>query len=487
MSDKLINNFYNKLLFNLKFSNNLLFKDNSDKYSYNFVHQKIKKLLFYLKKYKNKNIMLMSDKSIGYYIAVISIVFSGNTWIQISPNIPKTRIRQIAKISNSKIAIIDSSFKKNKIPKLKSVKKLELKKIFNQNKYSEIKIPKINKNKNAMIFFTSGSTGLPKGVQITYENFISCLNHQIKNLDYTFQKETFSDYHDNSFVMSLVVIFPAIILNSTISPINKTIDKFFPSNHIINNKVSILITVPSFMLFMKQNLPNKKIYIKNIILCGENFPPNILKLINSKFSYKNLFNCYGSTETSPWAFFYKYKKKDNSLIKKMSQIPIGKPFKGVKIKIDHEKQLYISGNIISPGYLDKSKKLDKGKFLKIKGRKFYNTGDVVVKKNNLYFCKGRNDTQIKIKGYRVDTTEIEKVVKKIKDIDYTYCYANNKNNSSYLVLIIISKLNLNKFEIVKYLQKFLPAYMIPQEILILKKIKFNKNGKVDKAYYKKNY
>ena len=112
MSDKLINNFYNKLLFNLKFSNNLLFKDNSDKYSYNFVYQKIKKLLFYLKKYKNKNIMLMSDKSIGYYIAVISIVFSGNTWIQISPNIPKTRIRQIAKISNSKIAIIDSSFKK---------------------------------------------------------------------------------------------------------------------------------------------------------------------------------------------------------------------------------------------------------------------------------------------------------------------------------------------------------------------------------------
>ena len=287
--------------------------------------------------------------------------------------------------------------------------------------------------------------------------------------------------------MSLVVIFPAIILNSTISPINKNIDKFFPSNHIVGNKVSVLITVPSFMLFMKQNLPNKKIYIKNIILCGENFPPNILKLINSKFSYKNLFNCYGSTETSPWAFFYKYKKKDNSLIKKMSQIPIGKPFKGVKIKIDRENQLCISGNIISPGYLDKSKKLDKGKFIKIKGRKFYNTGDVVVKKNNLYFCKGRNDTQIKIRGYRVDTTEIEKVVKKIKDIDYTYCYANSKNNSSYLVLIIISKLNQNKFEIVKYLQKFLPAYMIPQEIVILKKIKFNKNGKVDKVYYKNNY
>ena len=124
---------------------------------------------------------------------------------------------------------------------------------------------------------------MPKGVQITHENFISCLLHQIKNLNYIKNKETFSDYHDNSFVMSLVIIFPAIYLNCTISPLINSYDKFFPSKHLIKNKISILITVPSFILFMKPNLLRKKISIKNIILCGENFPINILNLIKTFF------------------------------------------------------------------------------------------------------------------------------------------------------------------------------------------------------------
>ena len=84
--------------------------------------------------------------------------------------------------------------------------------------------------------------------------------------------------------MSLVIIFPAIYLNCTISPITNSYDKFFPSKHIVKNKISILITVPSFILFMKANLPKNKIFIKNIILCGENFPVNILTLIKKNLN-----------------------------------------------------------------------------------------------------------------------------------------------------------------------------------------------------------
>ena len=287
--------------------------------------------------------------------------------------------------------------------------------------------------------------------------------------------------------MSLVIIFPAIYLNCTISPLINSFDKFFPSKHLIKNKISILITVPSFMLFMKPNLPKNKIFIKNIILCGENFPVNILKFIKKKFIYKHLFNCYGSTETSPWAFFYKYKTQHNKIIEEMSQVPIGKPFRNLKVKLDSQNQLFIGGEIISPGYLDKSGKLNKGKFLKVKNENFYNTGDILIKKNNVYFCKGRNDTQIKIKGYRVDTTEIEKVIKKLHYIDYTYCYLNKKHKTEYLVLLVVTKKNINKNTIYSHIQKFLPIYMVPKEILILKRIKFNKNGKVDKAFYKKYF
>ena len=58
--------------------------------------------------------------------------------------------------------------------------------------------------------------------------------------------------------MSLVVIFPAVYLNCSISPLIDFNDKIFPVNHIINNKVTTIITVPSFILFMKNQLSKKK-------------------------------------------------------------------------------------------------------------------------------------------------------------------------------------------------------------------------------------
>ena len=101
-----------------------------------------------------------------------------------------------------------------------------------------------------MIFFTSGSTSDPKGVAISYKSFIYSAFQQIKNLNYKKNSEIFSDYHDSSFVMSLNIIFPAMYLSSCISPITDYYDRINPIDHIKRNKVSVLITVPSFSFIL---------------------------------------------------------------------------------------------------------------------------------------------------------------------------------------------------------------------------------------------
>ena len=110
-------------------------------------------------------------------------------------------------------------------------------------------------------------------------------------------------------------------------------DKLKPTEHILKNKITVLITVPSFLLYMEKYL-NNKIYIKNIIFCGESFSLNTFELVKSKIKFQNLFNCYGSTELSPWAFFYKYKSDDYNIIKKNNQLPIGRPYHGIKTFIN---------------------------------------------------------------------------------------------------------------------------------------------------------
>ena len=120
-------------------------------------------------------------------------------------------------------------------------------------------------------------------MEISYKNFISCLFHQVKFLYNYKEKQIFSDYHDTTFVMSLVVIFPAVYLNSSISPLISLTDKVFPSKHINRNKITTIITVPSFILYMKKQLSKKLIKLQNLILCGENFPHNILVEIKKTF------------------------------------------------------------------------------------------------------------------------------------------------------------------------------------------------------------
>ena len=110
--------------------------------------------------------MVLSDKSIGYYISVISVLLTGNTWIQISPNIPDERIIQISKISGAKIIIYDDSFKRKLNKKFKNQKIYLLNKILVKNTKSinsKIQLPKIKKTDNAMIFFTSAQQGCQRG------------------------------------------------------------------------------------------------------------------------------------------------------------------------------------------------------------------------------------------------------------------------------------------------------------------------------------
>ena len=89
-----------------------------------------------------------------------------------------------------------------------------------------------------------------------------------------------------------------------------------------------LITVPSFILFNKDKI--SKLNLDNLILCGESFPYKILNLLINKPKINNIYNCYGATELSPWAFYYKFNLKNIHIIKKFGKVPIGKPFKNIK-------------------------------------------------------------------------------------------------------------------------------------------------------------
>ena len=128
----------------------------------------------------------------------------------------------------------------------------------------------IDKEDISCIFFTSGSSGKPKGVELTYYNVISCAKYQIKNLNYK-SNQIFADCHDTGFVMSLVVIFPAIILKGTFSPLISLSDKLSPIDYFIENRINNLITVPSFKTKKPDPEPAGTILLSSGLVLGFSF------------------------------------------------------------------------------------------------------------------------------------------------------------------------------------------------------------------------
>jgi acyl-coenzyme A synthetase/AMP-(fatty) acid ligase len=173
-------------------------------------------------------------------------------------------------------------------------------------------------------------------------------------------------------------------------------------------------------------------------------------------------------------------------------VSIGKPFKDTMFGLfdgnlpvsapDMNAELSISGSQLTTGYLDDPIKNEKA-FFSFEKKVYYRSGDLCrIDTDGDYFFVGRNDTQVKINGYRVEVSELEYHAADFPGIDETVVIVttNNKNGQQVLNLVYTANAELNKDVIVDFLSKKIPSYMMPGNIFFVQSIPYNLNGKIDK-------
>ena len=485
----MISTFYKKIIKNLN-SKKVFYKYYNETYTYKDLREyclKIFNIFGYLEDKRNK-ICVISDKSFDLYATSIGIILSNNIWIPISQTSPLERIFEITDNLNPDLFVLDNM---NTLKMLRIKNFLKKKKI-NVISFQEIRdsrpaenFPKleIKKNDVSMIFFTSGSSGKSKGVKITQYGYIYSLLQQIKILYKNRKNLIFGDYHDISFVISLNILLPCIYLNATIVPGIKIKDILFPIDHIAKNNINCLITVTTNINRIRNYYKkiNNKLNLEILVLCGEPFYFDLMKYIYKQKISKNIYNCYGSTELSPWVFSHKLNKSDLNKYKDLSVVPIGKKFTNVKTYII-KNELYVGGPTLSEGYVDKEQ--NKLSFVTINKKRFYKTNDIVQKIDNVYFIKGRNDSIVKISGYRVELFEIDNQIRKISGIKNCFVFLKEINNYEKYIFAIVESNKINESFIANKLRKYLPNYMMPKQIKIIRKFPVNKNNKIDRIKLK---
>ncbi len=424
-------------------------------------------------------VIIYGHKQAEMIVAIYACISLEIPYVPIDESYPAQRINSIIEIASVEL-VINCSNQEFPVADLTEI-------IIDSNEIS-INNPRLPekhevapKDPIVYIIFTSGSTGKPKGVQITRESIIDFLAWM--TIDFGFQsKDVFINVAIFSFDLSVFELMTFSALGSTILLNGKSTienpDLFL--ERISKYKGSIWVSTPSFSLqFSRMQNAEISENVNYFLFCGEVLTNQLAKSLKTCFPEVILYNTYGPTEATVATTLIEI---TSEIIERYNPLPIGFTKKGTRIDIDKE-EIVIIGKNVSIGYLNRPD-LNSEKFIRVENERAFRTGDIGYFSDGLLFCKGRNDDQVKLHGYRIELNEITSKIDEIPFVFKSATLALKRNDEVKKIVSMVQlkhKVDFNvKQKIVEILSQNLPNYMIPSDLKVIDEIPLNQNGKADK-------
>lgn len=463
---------------------------NQQQFTYQELNQKANQLAHYIQSLRlgvEIKIGLYIEKSLGFIVGLLGILKAGAIYVPLDIEYPEQRLQFMIMDAGLSIIITDSKCFDNIISKAKNIICLDLDwPIIEEQSKNNLENINFSAQSLAYIMYTSGSTGIPKGVMVKHKGLCNLVNSCQKKFLINSESRVLQfasisfDVAISDVILALTNGAALYLANTECTHLGKSLARF-----IIKNAITHIHLTPSTLA----TLPTDKYPdLKCIIVGGEPFS---IILIERWANGRYFFNSYGATETSVTVALAKFEANSK-------QVLIGKPINNTQIYIlDANNKLVpngvigeicIAGASVAAGYWNQQK-LTSEKFfdnpfkLNNKDSIMYKTGDLgrYLSCGNLEFF-GRVDRQIKVRGYRVDPAEIEIILNEHPAVNSSIVILYKKNpNNKLLIAYVLTK--LNEIEIIEQLNKklkaALPSYMIPANIIALPAFPKTPNGKID--------
>jgi len=432
------------------------------------------------------------ERSLELSIAMLAVLKTGAAFIAIDPKTPAQRATLI--LEDADIVLTNTKSDKHGALNTWQGAIINIDKDGAYRSQLSMENPEvvIESSSPAYVLYTSGSTGNPKGVVISH----AALSNYIQHSAHTYLASSSGAVVHTSIGFDLTItglLAPLTIGKKVVMVADAAgVEALQASLAKQSEKVMLKLT-PSHLKVLANWLANttaETLPIDTLVVGGEALFKSDIEALQRNFPSLNIFNEYGPTEATVGCCIYKCSSE--SLEGQI--VPIGHPISGTELYVlDSNMQslpryctgeLYIGGVGLAEGYLKKPQ-LTTSRFIEFTladgtRKRLYKTGDLVRLEADSFVYLGRNDSQVKIRGHRVEVAEVEAVLKKKLPVDDVVVKVGyNQFDEIELIAYVKSIKLITSEDLIAAVSEFLPAYMLPAHTICLDEFPLTQNGKVD--------
>ena len=347
----------------------------------------------------------------------------------------------------------------------------------------------------AYILFTSGSTGVPKGVEVEHRSLINLLNAAQQLFGFT-SDDRYMATSTIGFDISVAELFLPLITGGTVVLRDRRLlqDPHRLAEEVSRNKVTVFQTGPSVWSVLLREVPNFP-RIRVAISTGEAIAPDLARRLSTVG--RMVWNLYGPTEATVWATGHRLDGAIHSGEPGISTVsaPIGHTLanvdaivvdpEGREVANGEEGELYLGGLALARGYRNNAAlTAERFVFFGAERRRYYRTGDVVrMDSDGTLHYFGRNDDQIKVRGVRIEPKEVESAIESLAGVEQAAAtwFSTESGSRSIVAAVVAAPGNEPTIDaLYSELARTLPTAMIPSRFVFVSALPLSPAGKVDR-------
>lgn len=459
---------------------------------------------------------VLADRTPTAFMGVLAALFNGHGYVPLHPRFPSSRTRSMLQRSGARAVIVDVAATVRLEEVLDGIEEPLLVVLPDQVDVEDVagrwpqhtwvgsagleapaawRQPDVDPSAIAYLLFTSGSTGVPKGVGITHANATHLVATMVERYDVT-EADRFSQTFDLTFDLSVFDMFVAWERGACVCPLTGK-SLLAPGRFINDHRLTVWFSVPSVAILMKRLgmlKPNRYPTLRWSLFCGEPLVTQLAESWAAAAPRATLDNLYGPTEVTVACTGYRWDPARSPGQCELGLVPIGLPLPGMEARIfdddlqevsgEGEGELLMAGPQVAPGYWQDPERTDAA-FVVPPTRSLvhYRTGDRVRRSgpDGLLRYVGRLDSQIKVHGHRVELGEVEAVLRQVSGVEAAVAlgWPPSPGGASGVVAFLGStKVDIG--DLLTTVAGHLPDYMVPRQVHLLPELPVNVNGKFDR-------